>query len=239
MNKHLDLNLEIKAAPDDEGVFEGIASPFGGSPDSYGDVVDPGAYAETLAHHKRRGTMPLMLWGHNPDEPIGVWEELAENGSGLIGKGRLLRGVRKAEEVYIMLKHRAVRGLSIGYRVIESVPEGRVNRLKKLDLMEVSVVAFPAAPRARVTSVKNDKLLDLGERWEGLARSVRDGEPPPIKEFESLLCDAGVPKAMAVRIASVGYAKSFRSDSEGGTANENHAAAFAALAEAARNFSIR
>jgi HK97 family phage prohead protease len=184
MNK-LDFHLEIKAAPDDEGTFEGMASPFGGSPDSYGDVVDPGAYADTLAEHKRKGTMPLMLWGHNPDEPIGVWESLAEDGTGLRGKGRLLRGVRKAEEVYIMLKNKAVRGLSIGYRVIEAVPEGKITRLKKLDLLEVSVVAFPAAPRARVTGIKTDS-----DHFLALRNRLVAGDPPSLREWDKGLRDA-------------------------------------------------
>ena len=56
------------------------------------------------------------------------------------------------------------------------------------------------------------------------ARRVRDGDPPSIKEFEDVLREAGIPKAMAVQIASVGYAKAIRSESEGNEANA--AAAF-------------
>jgi hypothetical protein len=39
-----------------------------------------------------------------------------------------------------------------------------------------------------------------------------------VKEFEDILREAGVPKAMAVQIASVGYAKAIRSESVGGEA---------------------
>ncbi len=53
-----------------------------------------------------------------------------------------------------------------------------------------------------------------------IARRLRDGEPMPVKEFEDLLREAGVPKAMAVQIASVGYAKAIRSESEGEKAND-------------------
>src|SRR3546814_3532751 len=39
-----DFGLSVKDVSD-EGTFEGYASTFGGSPDSYGDVVLPGAFA--------------------------------------------------------------------------------------------------------------------------------------------------------------------------------------------------
>src|SRR3546814_6329952 len=58
-----DFGLSVKDVSD-EGTFEGYASTFGGSPDSYGDVVLPGAFAESLVRHQREGTMPLLLWGH-------------------------------------------------------------------------------------------------------------------------------------------------------------------------------
>jgi hypothetical protein len=55
---------------------------------------------------------------------------------------------------------------------------------------------------------------------EEFARRLRDGEPMPVKEFEDILREAGVPKAMAVHFASVGYAKAIRSESEGVKAND-------------------
>jgi HK97 family phage prohead protease len=227
--KSLDFTFDIKSS-DDEGTFDGYASPFGGPADSYGDVVEPGAYADSLARHRRQGTMPLMLWQHDTNEPIGVWQEFAEDGKGLWGKGKLLRGVQKADEAYIRLKAGAVRGLSIGFREVEAKPDGAVRRLKKLDLLEVSIVSFPAAARARVSNVKSEDITNLGERWQAWARSVRDGEPPAIKDFEQLLRDAGVPKSVAVAIASVGYAKSFRGEPEGGAkAQHDDAAAMLAL----------
>lgn len=204
-----DYGLEVKSA-DDSGVFEGYASVFG-NVDSYGDIVDPGAFVDSLAKHRREGSMPLMLWQHDSAEPIGVWNEFAEDGRGLWARGKLLKGVQKADEAYIRLKAGAVRGLSIGYRTLDAKPDGNAVRLKKLDLVEVSVVSFPANRKAKIDAVKSDKWADL----EDFARKLRDGEPPAIKEFEGFLRDAGIPRSMATRIASVGYAKAIRSDSDG------------------------
>lgn len=208
-----DFSFKVKAAGD-AGEIEGYASVFGVR-DSYNEVVMPGAFSDSLAKHKREGTYPLMLWQHNPDEPIGVWDELSDDGKGLFGKGRLLQGVKRADEALIMLKAGAIQGMSIGYREIDVTPADNTSprQLIKLDLLEASIVSFPANKRARVDSVKN-------ERFEDFARRLRDGEPPSIKEFEDVLREAGIPKAMAVQIASVGYAKAIRSDSEGGEATQ-------------------
>ncbi len=209
--KTKDFALEVKNLSDD-GTFEGYGSIFG-NVDSYGEVVEPGAFGKSLARHAKAKTSPLMLWQHNPDYPIGVWESLEEDSKGLFGRGRLLKGVQKADEAHIIMKNGAIRGLSIGYRELRAQPEGNNRKLLELDLMEISPVTFPANDKARITAVKS-------ERMEEFARRLRDGEPMPVKEFEDILREAGVPKAMAVQIASVGYAKAIRSESEGEKAND-------------------
>jgi HK97 family phage prohead protease len=226
--KTKDFSLQVKAA-DETGSFEGYASVFGVR-DSYNEVVLPGAFADSLARHKREGSKPLMLWQHNPDEPIGVWNDLHDDGKGLYGKGQLLQGVRRADEALIMLKAGAVQGLSIGYREVDVEPSdgNSARKLVKLDLLEASIVSFPANRRAKVEGVKS-------ERMDEFARRLRDGEPMPVKEFEDILREAGVPKAMAVQIASVGYAKAIRSESEG-EANDKAAKEIAALKAAVGGF---
>ncbi len=223
--KTRDFPLQVKELKDD-GTFEGYGSVFGVR-DSYNESVEPGAFVESLVKHEREGSAPLMLWQHDPWTPIGVWEDLAEDKKGLWGKGKLLAGVQKADEALILLRAGAIQGLSIGYREIDTAPpEGSGPRkLLKLDLVEVSVVSFPANRRARVESVKS-------EHMEEFARRLRDGDPMPVKEFEDILREAGIPKAMAVQIASVGYAKAIRSDSEG-EANEAATAALKTLSEVA------
>ena len=211
MFKTKDFALHVKDVSE-EGTFEGYGSIFN-NVDSYGEKVAPGAFGESLARHQREGTKPLMLWQHNSDEPIGVWENLAEDGKGLKGTGRFVLETARGREAHALLKAGAIRGLSIGYRELEAEPDGNNRILKKLDLMEISVVSFPANRRANVTAVKS-------ERMEEFARRLRDGDPMPIKDFEDILREAGVPKSMAVAIASHGYAKAIRSESEGDKANE-------------------
>lgn len=220
--KTKDFALEVKNLTED-GTFEGYGSVFGNL-DSYGERVMPGAFTKSLARHAKEKTSPLMLWQHNPDFPIGVWDELVEDKKGLFGKGRLLKGVQKADEAHIIMKNGAIRGLSIGYNTIKAEPDGNNLNLVEVDLWEISPVTFAANDKARITAVKSDNM-------EEFARRLRDGDAPSIKEFEDLLREAGVPKAMAVQIASVGYAKAIRSESEGVKAND-----YAALRDALAAF---
>ncbi len=209
--KTMDFDLAVKEMTD-QGVFEGYGSVFGNT-DSYGERVMPGAFADSLAKHRREGTTVPMLWQHDPCQPIGVWDNLAEDGKGLRGTGRLMLGVPEADKAYKLLKGGVIRGLSIGYREVSVEPQDNVRLLKALDLHEISVVTFPANRLARAESVKS-------QRMEEFARRLREGDPLPAKEFEDILREAGVPKSMATRIASVGYVKAIRSESEGEKANE-------------------
>ncbi len=208
--KTKDFALQVKDLSED-GTFEGYGSIFG-NVDSYGEKVMPGAFVESLARHKREGSNVLMLWNHDPHQPIGVWEDLAEDAKGLWGKGRFLLDIQRAREVHTLAKAKAIGGLSIGYREEDTDKDGQVLLLKKLNLYEISPVTFPANRRARIESIKS-------ERMDEFARRLRDGDPMPIKDFEDILRESGVPKSMAVAIASHGYAKAIRSDSEGEKAN--------------------
>ena len=209
--KTKDFALQVKDLSED-GTFEGYGSIFG-NVDSYGEKVLPGAFVESLAKHKRKGSRVLMLWNHNAIEPIGVWDDLAEDAKGLWGKGQLILEVQRAREIHALMKRGGIGGLSIGYRELDTDQDGAVRLLKKLELYEISPVSFPANRRARIEAVKS-------ERMEEFARRLRDGDPMPIKEFEDILREAGVPKSMAVQIASVGYAKAIRSESEGDKAKD-------------------
>jgi len=158
--------LEIKSLKE-TGEFEGYGSTFGGEPDAYGDIIADGAYSESLALHKAKGTMPKLFWQHNSDEPIGKWLEAKEDDHGLLMRGKLNMDVQRGREAYALLKAKDIDGLSIGYRIKEySVDtETYVWTLQKLDLVEVSIVSVGANENAVVQSVKAAKAAhDLTEK---------------------------------------------------------------------------
>lgn len=129
--------------------FAGYAARFD-LPDRGGDIVRPGAFAASLAGGK---AVPL-LWQHRPGCVIGRIERIAEDKRGLRVVARLGEG-EDARAAARLLKGRKLDGLSFGYRVRQSgrSAEG-LRELTELDLVEVSLVAEPMQPRARVHAIE-------------------------------------------------------------------------------------
>ncbi len=194
INPYLYCPFEVKADEiTDKGIFSGYGSTFGGRPDSYGDIIVEGAFKETLAKNGRNGQGFAMLWQHRSEEPIGVWEEINENKTGLIVKGQLALEVQQGKETFILLKMRALKGLSIGWDLLrdeegkayedsyERVEKNRrsVRYLKRIELWEISPVTFAANTSATVTTVKavieeakNIRDFENSLREEGLSSSA-------------------------------------------------------------------
>ena len=137
-----------------EGRFSGYASVFG-RPDLGRDVIERGAFRESL---RRRGAPAVrMLYQHDPAEVIGRWLVIREDAHGLYVEGQLTPGSARAAEIHANLLHRAIDGLSIGFRTIRAsrAPRGGLRHILEADLWEISIVTFPMLPEARVGVVKH------------------------------------------------------------------------------------
>lgn len=164
----IDFRCEFKLAPDGSmpGKIDGYASVFN-VVDGGGDMVMPGAFKGTLQDWKRKGQMVPMLWQHDPDEPIGVWDSLSEDEQGLKASGTLILDVPQAAAVRALVKGGAVSGLSIGYQTKDYTLDRNsgVRKLNKVDLWEVSLVTFPMCQEAQVSGIKANIGIDPTE-WE-------------------------------------------------------------------------
>lgn len=184
-----------------DGEFEGYASLFHRE-DLGRDIVMPGAFRETL---RKRGTGGVkMLFQHDPNQPIGVWQRIYEDARGLFAKGRIMTELAKGREVLSMMRAGAINGLSIGFRTVNGLRDKRsgVRRLKIVDLWEISIVTFPMLPDARISAVKSDPF---------------QGNTPSQREFERWLTrDAGFTRSEARAVMRNGFAglKSMR-DADG------------------------
>ena len=129
--------------------IEGYASLFW-TRDLNDDVTAAGAFAESLARSGAAGVK--MLHQHDAGEPVGVWDEAAEDGRGLFVRGRILTATPRGRLVAALVRARALDGLSIGYRTVKARGDGaRLRVLSEVDLWEVSIVTFPMLPGARLT----------------------------------------------------------------------------------------
>jgi HK97 family phage prohead protease len=159
----------------DGRVVAGYASLFG-IRDQGGDVVAKGAYAASLKRLAATGERVKMLWQHDPGQPIGVWDEVREDATGLWVKGRILTEVEKGREVAALLAAGAIDGLSIGYRTVKAERDGKGQRhLQELELWEVSLVTFPMLAQARVAAKSDavsDVLRELADVFEDARRSL-------------------------------------------------------------------
>jgi HK97 family phage prohead protease len=186
--KRLEHPFELKKLEAD-GSFSGYGSVFHVK-DSYADIVAPGAFKRTLKEHKRGGTLPAMLWQHNAAQPIGAYTMMREDEMGLYVEGQLAVKTTMGSDVYELMKMKAVSGLSIGYITRQSTIDDKkkVRTLIDVDLLEVSLVTFPANTHALVQAVKAAERIKT------------------IREFEDFLRDVGgFSVEAAKRIASSGF----------------------------------
>ncbi len=111
--------------------FAGYAAVFD-HPDRGGDIIRKGAFDGA------KPGLPLF-WCHDATRRIGTVDSIAEDDRGL-----RVTGVVEGRAVPVG------QGLSFGYRVKAAGTTGPYRELTSLDLIEVSLVAQPMQPLARV-----------------------------------------------------------------------------------------
>jgi HK97 family phage prohead protease len=146
--------------------------------DNGGDIILPGAFKKSLAEWQKRKEMPPILWQHMQSVPIGMWDEMAEDAKGLKVSGTLFGDVPQGVVAATLLKRKAIKGLSIGFKTIDADRDLKtyVRSIKQAEIYEASPVTFPMNVKAGVTQVKNDFLF------------------PSDRELEKALRDAGLSK---------------------------------------------
>lgn len=163
----------IKAGEDnglEARTFTGYASVFGNI-DSYGDVVTPGAFAESLAEWNASEKEIPLLYGHNItdiDGYIGAITSAQEDANGLLVTGTF-DDSEIADKVYRQVKGRRINELSFAFTIAESEygdQDGqRVRFLKSVNLLEVSIVPIGANPNAQIQDVKAAGRPTAAARW--------------------------------------------------------------------------
>lgn len=180
--------VRVKAGPDDgleEGQFTAYASTFTKAPDSYGDIVAPGAFTKTLEEWAAKDSVIPVLFGHRMDDPdfnIGHVVDAKEDERGLLVTAQLDLENPKAAQTYRLLKGRRIDQMSFAYDVLDEgqveVDGQKVNELRELSLYEVSVVPIGANQDTEILAVK--------AQADALADGVKAGRVLAQKHIDSL-----------------------------------------------------
>lgn len=177
MKQMLYFQTKMKAVEEkgDALVVSGYAST--GDLDRGGDRVLPEAFTETVRDRASKSPIPMLLQ-HDGDKVLGDWSEMEIDAKGLLCTGSVKYDI---DDCKIKIKNGDLRGLSIGYRVEEYEVEREdgttiynsisglcpcydvddmwnddcIRIIKKIDLVEISVVSTPMNPYAFINSVKD------------------------------------------------------------------------------------
>src|SRR6266508_2047366 len=137
----------------------------------YGFALDFDVNAFTKSLQRRPAGKVKMLRQHDPEEPIGIWLNLAEDKKGLRAKGKLILDTVKGRETHALMRAGALDRLSIGFRTIKDRFDRAkgIRYLEEVDVPEISIVTFPLNPRATVATVKSHDT----ERARALVQAIQ------------------------------------------------------------------
>lgn len=193
---HLFKSFEMKAA--DNGLIEGYFSTYEKTPDSYGDIIEPGAFTETIKAREESGHPFPLCFNHDFSAVIGAVDSVKDTEKGPFISAHFL-DTQQAQDVRKMLQSGAIYQFSFAYDVLgarrpteEEEKAGVMNVLTKLEVFEISVVTVPANQNAVATEVKSVEP----ETKQGRRNRKADEEiiRNCIKSLESLLDDGGEDK---------------------------------------------
>lgn len=138
----------IKSSKTDNTMIVGYASVFEVA-DSQNDIISKGAFKNSASDKVR------LLWQHDVTKPIGVIKLLEEDEYGLKIEAEINNKTVLGAEAAALIKQKAVSGLSIGFNIKSSDYNSKGTRIiDDVELMEVSIVTFPANIMAGISQVK-------------------------------------------------------------------------------------
>lgn len=150
LQKSFDIQRVDEVA--DGGEITAYASTFDRIPDSYGDIVAPGAFTKSLEEWKASGRPIPLLFGHRTDDPrmnVGAVVDAVEDEKGLLVRAKFDPDSEIAQYTRKLVMEGRLAKLSFAYETLDSAPvvlDGGVkaNELRELKLYEVSLVPIPA-----------------------------------------------------------------------------------------------
>jgi len=147
---------EIKVSRDEKHLYIEAYGAYFGNVDSYGDVINAGAFAKFLASEDAKRVK--LCWQHNFDDVLGVITDIGEDERGLWFKATL-SNTTLGRDAATLIEDGALNEFSIGYSTREAEypsedeqrATGVYRYLKEIYLYEISLVTRAANPMATLT----------------------------------------------------------------------------------------
>lgn len=168
----LDLEIREEKKPGSVGSISGYAAVFNSLSEDLGrfrEKIALGAFADSL------NTDVRALWSHSPDKILGRESNktltLSEDALGL--RFSLdLPDTQLGRDTLTSIQRRDITGMSFGFTVKEDAwtrgknGDPHIRTLLKVNLFEISPVAFPAYPSTQVSARDADSLLkEIETQW--------------------------------------------------------------------------
>ena len=196
------------------GSITGYAATFTREPDSYGDVVAKGAFAESIERIKAEGKAIPLLWNHDSGDLksyIGTVTELAEDDHGLLFTATF-DATERAQRARELASDGRLCKFSFAYNVLDqgtvTLEDGtEANELRKLDLFEVSLVMYPANPDTSVVEVKASgiKVVGRAPADDAIAKSIEDATGLVVREIGCKVTHDALPELTITAVAPYGF----------------------------------
>lgn len=169
----------------EKGIISGYITRYG-EVDSYGSATQKGCFAKAIEAFKQGRVIPV-LWQHDRREPIGKFIDMKEDDIGTYAVIQLDLNVARAKEAYSLITNKIVSGLSIGGYIVEASwnTETEVETLIEIDLIETSVVTFPACDNARIDEFREADHDSIVRRIESALKATGSLSNKECKKYAS------------------------------------------------------
>jgi HK97 family phage prohead protease len=159
----INQSLIIKSAQNNDFIISGYASVYN-FVDQHNDIIIQGAFTSLENKNIK------FLWQHQQTKPIGIIQTINEDNYGLKIEAVINDKVEAGREAIELIKQGAVDSLSIGFNIISSSYNDQGQRIiEKAELIEISLVTFPANDRAQINYIpQNNPSSNYNHNFKGV-----------------------------------------------------------------------
>lgn len=155
-------------------IATGYLSSFTKTPDSYGDVIEKGAFKRSLDNNKAN---IFFLNQHNWKQPLSKFNVLREDEKGLYFESNPIPNTSYGDDVIKLYEAGILNEHSIGYSTVKSEwnNDTEIRTLKEVKLYEGSVVTLGANPDTPFTGLKSKTLDEINDEVKNITKALRNG----------------------------------------------------------------